>query len=403
VEPEFEVKPHATNTPAEVQCHLESRGTTRDLYLVAATRLPLPGQVPGSVIGTITPEVDLDFYPVGWMRNDLASCEFVLGGRNNDCGLGSVSANPHLVAWHTPGFSGVVMGLPIKLAPRRFWIDVNSLGLPANAPLSVTVRAVEAHAEATIAANIVFAQSKWLFLVEPPLDVLLTNPAGKRTGMTEAGAVVTEIPGSIYVREGPSAAVLVFQPSDGDYSAEVVGSDGDAYGLAIDAVDYTMWPAPPRTSDHGVAGILAGGSGSVEFTLQDGGLVTDIDTVPPTLSLQATPSLLWPPNGKLHQVDIHVTGDDNSGAAPAIALRSVSCRGCVETRDIRADVGTDDRSVQLRASPGNVYTLTYEATDAAGNTSTAGVQVGARQNHDHHPGWRHPWSPRHQRAVPRWH
>ena len=45
-----------------------------------------------------------------------------------------------------------------------------------------------------------------------------------------------------------------------------------------------------------------------------------------------------------------------------------------------ATIGTDDRDVSLRAErsgtgTGRVYTLTYQARDAAGNTSTAAVQV----------------------------
>ena len=38
-------------------------------------------------------------------------------------------------------------------------------------------------------------------------------------------------------------------------------------------------------------------------------------------------------------------------------------------------LGTDDRTFDLRAREGVVYTVTYRATDAAGNIATASAQV----------------------------
>lgn len=98
--------------------------------------------------------------------------------------------------------------------------------------------------------------------------------------------------------------------------------------------------------------------------------------------------MLWPPNHRLVPVDIQVTSADDSGAPPSISLLSVTSNepdDGVGDGDTSGDVqgvspGTADTHLLLRAErsgggAGRVYTATYQAVDAKGNTTTASVQI----------------------------
>jgi hypothetical protein len=112
------------------------------------------------------------------------------------------------------------------------------------------------------------------------------------------------------------------------------------------------------------------------------------DATPPTLTLSATPNLLWPPDHRLVEVTVDVTATDDQDPSPRVELISVTSNqpddgtgdGATEGDVQGADLGTDDRQMQLRAErdgsgDDRVYTLTYRATDAAGNAAEASVEV----------------------------
>lgn len=110
----------------------------------------------------------------------------------------------------------------------------------------------------------------------------------------------------------------------------------------------------------------------------------DLDGEAPVLQLAATPDVLWPAN---HQyVDVAVTVDvrDNRDPAPAVKLVSVSSnepdQGIGDGHSANDIVVVDERNFRLRAEragigSGRIYTLTYRATDYAGNVGTASVRV----------------------------
>jgi hypothetical protein len=114
------------------------------------------------------------------------------------------------------------------------------------------------------------------------------------------------------------------------------------------------------------------------------------DSQPPVLAVSATPSGLWPPNGKMVPINVVVQLADNVDGVPVLRLVSITCDdGCVPATDIdSAAFGTDDRTFRLRArrsggGPGRTYTITYAATDSSQNqsTATATVRVAHDQGH----------------------
>jgi predicted extracellular nuclease len=126
-------------------------------------------------------------------------------------------------------------------------------------------------------------------------------------------------------------------------------------------------PDPFRSSDH------------------DPVVVGICEATAPVVSVTADPDVLWPPNHKY--VDVSTTvdvtdADDN----PTVTLLSVTSNepdnatGNGDGNTVNDIVILDDDEFQLRAErsgsgDGRVYTITYEVTDACGNSTTASATV----------------------------
>jgi hypothetical protein len=96
------------------------------------------------------------------------------------------------------------------------------------------------------------------------------------------------------------------------------------------------------------------------------------DTTAPVIGrVSASPSTLWPPNGAIVPVAVSVTATDDVDDAPVCALSSVT-----STSTGSGDAAiTGPLSASLRATGGRTYTLNLRCSDAAGNSSNAGVAV----------------------------
>lgn len=94
-------------------------------------------------------------------------------------------------------------------------------------------------------------------------------------------------------------------------------------------------------------------------------------TAPSILSLSASPSTIWPPDGTLVPVNLTVSATDDVDAAPVCALTSISGTGAT-TYDYAI---TGPLSATVRATGGRTYTLTVRCSDAAGNSSQAATAV----------------------------
>ena len=109
---------------------------------------------------------------------------------------------------------------------------------------------------------------------------------------------------------------------------------------------------------------------------------TQVDVIPPTLSLTLSPNMLWSPNGMLVPVTATITVTDDYDPEPEIKLESITATETLNVGDIQdAQLGSDDRDFSLIAKRvgtnllGRVYTVTYSATDASGNKATATATV----------------------------
>jgi len=108
-----------------------------------------------------------------------------------------------------------------------------------------------------------------------------------------------------------------------------------------------------------------------------------IDRAAPVVTCAATPDRLWPADLMLHDVSVAVQVTDAASGAAGFTLRSVTSNepDAPVPGDIEGwEVGTADTAGRLRAErrgrgKGRVYTIAYEARDAAGNTAACAAQV----------------------------
>ena len=108
------------------------------------------------------------------------------------------------------------------------------------------------------------------------------------------------------------------------------------------------------------------------------------DAIAPTLSVSVTPDSIWPVNHKYINVTATVKAADNFDPSPTITLISVTSNepdnGTGDGDTPNDIVIVDNYHFKLRAEragggAGRIYTITYRATDACGNSATRAVTV----------------------------
>lgn len=149
-----------------------------------------------------------------------------------------------------------------------------------------------------------------------------------------------------------------------DYN-DTIRDAGEASFERESTAEELYSPDPYRTSDHDP-------------------LIVALDLIPPVVEVSVTPEVLWPPNHRYVEVRATVTASDSDDPSPSIRLVSVTSNepdnGTGDGNTVNDIVVVDDRTFKLRAErsgngTGRVYTLTYEAADAAGNRSLASAKV----------------------------
>ena len=118
------------------------------------------------------------------------------------------------------------------------------------------------------------------------------------------------------------------------------------------AQDALWAPDPYRSSDHDP--VLVG---------------IHMDTTPPTLTLTPSVDRIMPPDNKTRIITIDVVTQDESDVT--VELVSAEASGSKKA----AVTTVDDTTFRVVAANKAVYTFTYKATDAAGNTTTETATV----------------------------
>jgi TolB protein len=94
-------------------------------------------------------------------------------------------------------------------------------------------------------------------------------------------------------------------------------------------------------------------------------------------SISATPSVLWPPNGRTVQVSVNISVSDDSDPAPACRITGVTSNESFLGAgwQITGALTVDVRAERFGFGTGRVYTLTVVCTNSSGLQSAATVNV----------------------------
>jgi len=123
-------------------------------------------------------------------------------------------------------------------------------------------------------------------------------------------------------------------------------------------------------------------------------LYTPCNDSPPEITVTVNPEILWPPNHKMVNIAATVNVEDDFDPNPDWHLLSITSNeseygpGKKSYPDIiDAELYTEDTNFHLRAErlgdgTGRIYTITYEAIDESGNSTTAEAYVTVPYNLD---------------------
>ena len=351
-----------TDEPADSMVQWGAGNTAGDAALTKTHAMSITGLLPGTTYTAMVSSAD---------------------GSGNRCAAVSVTfatpAVPPVVTAVTP--DRLVLGaqnVPVAISGSNFEL-LAAVNFGNGVTLSgQTVNAAGTHISAfvTVAPGAVFG----------PRPLTITNPS---TGLSASAVVV--------LLDATPPVVAFTAPSEGATLASlttvVTGTVSKLSSVTVDGVAATLsgGAAPfgfqatitlPAQGANRIVAAAVDASGNIASAAVNVNVV-NVDVTPPQLILTATPSLLWPPNGKMVTVGIAVTVSDDQGPMPVVTLLSVTSNQPPSDKsgDIQgAAIGTDDRQVQLRAArlgtgSSRVYTLTYRATDWCGNVTDRQVTV----------------------------
>lgn len=229
-------------------------------------------------------------------------------------------------------------------------------------------------------------------LGETPVTVTAEDVCGQRSTCTATVAVVDTTPPAIVC---PADVTLECNAPGG---VDAVDPRVAAFLAGASATDVCDADTPIANDAPAFFGL---GATAVTFRARDDSgnpgscvaILTVADTTRPDLAVSVSPHSLWPPNHRYVTVDAAVAVSDACDPAPtfrlsrAISNEPESGRGDADTSEdvAGADLGSPDTSVELRAERSTrggdrVYTLTYTASDAAGNHVDASAEVSVRRD-----------------------
>jgi hypothetical protein len=183
------------------------------------------------------------------------------------------------------------------------------------------------------------------------------------------------------VSEAPNAAGW----NRGDVTVSFSASDD----VALDSIRYSLDGAQAGNGVFGAAGSITIGAEGVTtityYAVDRAGnaevartLRVAIDRTPPAITGMPANCSIWPPNNKMVAIATVAAGGGDSGLS-AFSVSATSNEAQTKPKEVDIEIagsGLAPRAVSLRASrdgsgSGRVYTIVANATDAAGNSSTA--------------------------------
>jgi hypothetical protein len=332
--------------------------------------------------------LSVDGATLGADLNQLTTATF----KTNDFGVVRFAdAGDHVVRLAVVGKTNTVT------SPWNLTADVFTLVPDSKKPV-ITTPLPNLNLEATGPSGAVATYSASATdLKDGAVPVVFTPPSGSvfPLGTTTVVATATDFHGNVATASFQVTVVDTtppVMPLLGDFVVEATSPAGAVVGLSATAQDLVSGsvpvvfnPASESTFPLGTTTVTAtatdgaGNEASGTFT------VTVRDTTPPAIhSLAASPSDLGAPNHKMVAVVLTADVSDAVDGAPATRILSVTSNEAADAHGdghsasdwrITGDLALSLRAERAGGGTGRIYTITVESRDAAGNASTATVEV----------------------------
>ncbi len=225
-------------------------------------------------------------------------------------------------------------------------------------------------------------------------NATLTVKFGGTLNKTESTSVQITVQQNLppVANAGPDQFVQQTSPQGANVTLNGLGSSDPNN----DTLSYFWTWTGGNASGAVVTKLFPAGNTTVTLRVTDGQFnatdtvnITVKDTAPPQLNVSVAPSSLWPPNHNSVEVKVNATASDLVDPSPKIALVSITSNepdnGIGDGNTAKDIVIIDDFTFSLNSErsgtgSGRTYSITYSATDAAGNTAIATVTVTVPHN-----------------------
>ena len=113
------------------------------------------------------------------------------------------------------------------------------------------------------------------------------------------------------------------------------------------------------------------------------------DTIPPNVTVSASPAVLWPVDHKMREIKVNVTATDNMDPNPTVTLDSITSNqneNMLGDGSTSPDIMVKNGHIFLRAERSGtlkgdrVYVIWYSATDSSGNSAKGFATVTVPHN-----------------------
>ena len=187
-----------------------------------------------------------------------------------------------------------------------------------------------------------------------PITTATLNPAtpnGKNSWYTSDVTVSLSVYASVY----GGAVTTEYQVNDGAWIT---------YTGSIPAFGDGAYKVGYRSTDE---------AGNVE---QLKTIEFKVDKTAPALSVQLDKTSIWSPNHMMVPINATLNSTDDGSGVESVVLTSITSNQPDSGKgDIQANFGTAATSFNVRAEKDRIYTITYTATDKAGNKTVRTATV----------------------------
>jgi hypothetical protein len=206
-------------------------------------------------IATSTASAQLNFFSAEDTSN-IPQCTFPNSNEiTENCFLTALPDSPNdvVVQWSTSGFEVSMAERLTSTGPKEFWVSadaLSSLGVDSSNVLTPTgISTTENFIHRTVSNFLLFVEKIGMIQDPPANDILVTDPNGHRTGKTQTGQTLTEIPGSLYIALDEISAVVFPEPPEGIYQLQVIGKSVGPFDISSSTTELLGDFVNPSTNE----------------------------------------------------------------------------------------------------------------------------------------------------------